>query len=145
MSFKTLGFEYHIPFESYTVELGGEERISLEEAHLDLRHIIHYLHSKGVVTSDVAVAKSSIKKCLLKDYKTYYAPIGGLYEYNVHPGQSVKKGEVLATVIQLNNYLTSKPVKTLIKAKEDCIVINHFPSSSVASGSELFQVMEEVY
>ena len=143
--FNKLGFEYHIPSESYTVELGGEERISLEEAHLDLRHVLHFLYKRGIVINDVAPPSTTMRKCLLSNYKTYYAPTGGLYEYNIQPGQSAKKGDTLATIIQLNNYLSSEPVKSFIKAKEDCIVINHFPSSSVASGSELIQVMEEIY
>lgn len=143
--FKKLGFEYHIPFESYTVELGGEERISLEEAHLDLLHILHYLFKRNIVTADVTPPNLKIRKCMLKNYKTYYAPSGGLYEFNIHPGQSAKKGDTLVTIIQLNNFMCEDPVKSYIKAKNDCIVINHFPSSSVASGSELIQVMEEVY
>jgi predicted deacylase len=144
-AFKELDFEYHIPFESYTVELGSEERISLEEAHLDLRHILHYLHKRGIVKSDVASPKTKINKCLLEDYKTYYAPNAGLYEYNKQPGQSAKKGEVLATCIQLSNYFKDAPMKSEIVAKEDCIVINHFPSASVHSGAELIQVMENVF
>ncbi|WP_127716186.1 succinylglutamate desuccinylase/aspartoacylase family protein [Halobacteriovorax sp. HLS] len=144
-AFKDLDFEYHIPFESYTVELGSEERISLEEAQLDLRHILHYLYKRGVVTSDVETPNNSVKKCLLSDYKTYYAPVGGLYEFNFRPGQVVKKGQNLATIVQLNNYLSDKEVISYVVAKRDCIVINHYASSSVASGSELIQVMENIY
>jgi predicted deacylase len=32
----------------------------------------------------------------LKDYKTYYAPSGGLYEFLIKPGESFRKAQVLA-------------------------------------------------
>ncbi len=144
-AFKELGRDYDIAFEAYTVELGSEERISLEEAQLDLRHILHYLFLRGIVTEEDNPITTTIKKCKLKDYKTYYAPRGALYEYMVQPGQAVKKGEVLAVALNFENHFKEEEIKIELRANQDCIVINHYPSSSVPSGAELFQVMESIY
>lgn len=144
-AFKDLGLNYEIPFESYTVELGSEERISLEEAQLDLRHILHYLYKRGVVREEKFSPSTKLKKCKLKDYKTYYAPRGALYEYIARPGQFVKKGDVLARALNFENYFNEEEIEMELRALEDSIVINHYPSSSVPSGAELFQVMTNIY
>ncbi len=143
---KKLGRDYEIPFESYTVELGSEEVISLREAEEDLLHILNYLHHRGMIKeAPAAVNTSTHVKCKLSDYKTYYAPRGALYDYQVSPGQHFKKGDVLAIGINFENLFRNEPVKFEVKALADGVLINHYPSSSVQSGAELIQVMENVY
>ncbi|WP_372654732.1 succinylglutamate desuccinylase/aspartoacylase family protein [Halobacteriovorax sp.] len=144
--FKKLGRDFKIPFESYTVELGSEERISLIEAESDLLHILNYLHLRGMIkNAPKKVKKSNQLKCKLKDYKTYYAPKGALYDYQVSPGAHFKKGDVLAVGINFENLYRDEPVKFEVKALADGVLINHYPSSSVQSGAELIQAMENVY
>ncbi|PIK15726.1 succinylglutamate desuccinylase/aspartoacylase family protein [Halobacteriovorax sp. JY17] len=144
--FKKLGREFEIPFESYTVELGSEEMISLEEAQTDLLYILNYLHHRGIVENPPKEApKSNQLKCKLKDYKTYYAPRGALYDYQLAPGEVFKKGDVLALGLNFENLYREEPVKFDVLALADGVVINRYPSSSVPSGAELIQVMENFY
>lgn len=144
--FKALGRDYEIPFESYTVELGSEELISLEAAETDLAYILNYLHQRGIIENPPVSAPESMQyKCKLSDYKTYYAPRGALYDYLVQPGEVFKKGDVLAVGLNFENLYRDEPVKFDLLAMEDGIMINQFPSSSVPSGAELLQVMENVY
>ncbi|WP_417335122.1 succinylglutamate desuccinylase/aspartoacylase family protein [Halobacteriovorax marinus] len=145
-AFKELGRDFHIPFESYTVELGSEEIIDLEEASHDLLYILNYLHHRGIIEEAPELPRESEKlKCKLSDYKTYYAPRGALYHYNISPGSKFKKGDILATGINFENLFRDEPVMFDVKALADGILINHYPSSSVPSGAELLQVMQEYY
>ncbi len=146
--FKNQGRELKNNFESYTIELGSEERISFKEANLDSKRILNYLLSKNVHDLKIEeLPKTSIKTCLLKDYKSYYAPRGGLYEFCFAPGEAFKKGDVLAKSLNFKpvkgNESFSKAVEE-VYAVEDGIVINHSTSASLAGGHPLYQVMENI-
>ncbi|HJL80473.1 MAG: hypothetical protein CMD96_01050 [Gammaproteobacteria bacterium] len=144
--FKKLDKDYEIPFESYTLELGSEEMISLEEGKKDSHKVLEYLYKKGIIReSGFQEPLKKQYKCQTEDFKSYYAPNGGLYEYYAKPGEFIKKGESLAISLQLSNYGSKRQVIEEVKAKKDCIIINHCTSSSVIEGSEIYQVMENYY
>jgi len=143
-AFNKLGSGFEIPFEAYTVELGSEEVISFSEAKDDAARILHFLKKRGVIEASPDFKNIKASTCSLKDFKTYYAPTGALYEYIASPGDKVSKGEILAKGLNFNknDIVSSDDFTFEVLAKEDCIVINHCPSASVQQGSELFQVME---
>jgi len=144
--FKKLDRDYKIPFESYTLELGSEEIISLEEGKKDSHKVLEYLYKKGIIReSGFLEPLKKQYKCHTDDFRSYYAPNGGLYEYYAKPGELIKKGDILAISMQLSNYGSKKQVIEEIRAKKDCIIINHYTSSSVIEGSEIYQVMENYY
>lgn len=152
-AFQREGRQIPLNFEAYTLELGSEEVINLEEAALDSNRILHFLNKRGMQFDNLEpLAKTNQYACLLKDYKSYYAPHGGLVEYLLPPGAAFQKGDVLARFINfkwidLNNSQDKHPLKGALKelrANADGIVINHYPSSSVAAGSLLYQVMENI-
>ena len=84
---------------------------------------------------------------LLKDYRTLYAPSGGLVHYHKAPGEFVKKGEILASFLnfkRIHDESTFEQALETMAAHEDCFIINHCSSASVSKGMELFQVAENV-
>lgn len=146
--FKKQGREFKNSFESYTIELGSEERISFSEAKTDALRILNYLGHKKVHDHAVKGLPSlSIKTCLLKDYRSYYAPRGGLYEFCFEPGESFKKGDVIAKSLNFKPVKNEESLKKAIEevlAVEDGVVINHSTSASLAGGHPLYQVMENI-
>ncbi len=146
--FKKQGRDFLNKFEAYTVELGSEERISFNEAKLDANCLLNYLKHKGV--HDVEIGElpiTSSKKSLLKDYKTYYAAKGGLYEFCFAPGEVFKKGDVIAKSLNFKTVIDNESFSNAVSeviAKEDGVVINHNTSASIASGQTLYQVMENL-
>ena len=143
--FSDLGRVFNIDFESYTLELGGEERISIEEASKDLEYILEYLSHKGLTRNSETKSEYKIIKCNKKDYKSYFAKQAGLYDFIAKPGQLIKKGDLLAIGINFENYFSEESIKYEVLANEDCIVLTHYPSSSVMQGTEIYQVMEKFY
>ncbi|MFT6069155.1 MAG: putative deacylase [Bacteriovoracaceae bacterium] len=146
--FKKQGRDLRGGFESYTIELGSEERISFDEAKLDSKRILNYLKTKNVHDQSIEdLPNLTIKTCLLKDYRSYYAPRGGLYEFCFSPGEAFKKGDVLAKSLNFKpvkgNETFSKAIEE-VHAAEDGIVINHSTSASLAGGHPLYQVMENI-
>lgn len=136
------GKNYDIPFESYTLELGSEEVINTELAKKQAAKIMQYLLKRELISDNPLKEHLNLetpKTCLLSDYKTYYAPKGGLVEYHAKPGQEVKKGEILFSVLSFED-----PDRLLEKyhAKKDCLIINHTTSGNIRKGMELYQVME---
>lgn len=132
-------------FEAFTVELGSEEKISLSDAEIDRDRILNYLSTKGVVKDFSPLIKGNQYRTLLKDYKTYYSPKGGICEYLKCPGEIFKKGDVLAKILnfaKIENFDELDNAVTEIVAREDGIIINHAPSASISEGVELYQVME---
>ena len=69
-------------------------------------------------------------------------------DYNVNPGDTYGKGDVLASIYNLSTLDPHNPIESTkeeIKASEEGIVINRCPSSSVHEGMELLQVMSKTY
>ena len=80
----------------------------------------------------------------MENFKTLFAPVGGMFDFVVAPGTAVKKGEVLGHFVNWKNFQTDRDIHTLIEnfiAPEDLIVINRFSSSAIPQGADLFQAM----
>lgn len=145
---KAMGREVPIEFESYTVELGSEERISTAEGLVDAGRLLHFLYLRGQLSEDVEFIKPENQYwCLLSNYKTYYAEHGGLFEFELAPGEHFKKGDVLGRYLlpsKITSDLSDDEIRPEVKAIKDGIVINHACTCGVGMGGELYQVMEEV-
>jgi predicted deacylase len=144
--FKKLGKEIPLEFNSFTVELGSEERISFSEAKEDALGILNYLHYKKVIQEKNWQLKPVTQvNGELSNYKTYYAPMGGMVEYVLPPGSRVEEGSVMARLLSFRQVKSAQDLAgavTLIKAKKAGHIINHCPSGAVGQGAELIQVME---
>lgn len=146
--FKAQGRELPIAFEGYTVELGSEERISFNEADKDAKCLLNYLKHKGVHDIEQTNLPSGpFKQCHLDDYKTYYAPKGGLYEFCLSPGDSFKKDQVIAKSLSFKPIEDGESLDEAtdeLLAVSDGVVINHNTSGSIAQGQTVYQVMENI-
>jgi uncharacterized protein len=139
------GRELAIPVEAFTVELGSQEKIDLDEALNDANSILSYLNHKGVLHDAVHVPTNITRyACYLKDYLVYYAPMGGMVEYLAPLGEHIKAGAPIAKILRMERYLSEQPLQTLT-LDSDAIAILHFASASVNQGTELYKFFTNVF
>lgn len=132
-------------FESYTLELGSEEIVDSHAAKADAINIYNYLVRKSVIEDkEIECPKSEATYCLLKDYKSFFAPKSGFVEYHKAPGQSFKKGEKIMSLYHFDKMDYPEEVITPILAPVDGIVINHAPSSNVKRGMNILEAFTKV-
>ncbi|WP_100656961.1 succinylglutamate desuccinylase/aspartoacylase domain-containing protein [Alteromonas flava] len=125
--------------EAFTVEMGSQEVVNFAEGEEDAESILSYLNSKNVLLESTISPKSMPRYVThLHNYKTLYTQQGGMVEYCVPPGKQVKQGECLAKVLNVDELDNERAVE-LITAPCDLIVILHFPSASVLSGTQLYK------
>ncbi|RZF20675.1 hypothetical protein DAY19_11865 [Halobacteriovorax vibrionivorans] len=127
-------------FESYTLELGSEEIIDSKAGKADAINIFNYLVKKGVIEDkEIECPKNEATFCLLKDYKSFFAPKSGFVEYHKSPGEFFKKGEKIMSLYHFDKMERPEEVITPILAPVDGIVINHAPSSNVKRGMNILE------
>lgn len=133
------GHEHHFGVEAFTLEMGSQEVIDFAEGEKDAQGILGYLASKGVLDSQqFKPAKMQRLGVTLANYKTLFTNFGGMVEYVVKPGQKVKKGELMARVLNIDNLDDEHAVQAVL-APCDLIPMLHFPSASVLSGTQLYK------
>lgn len=131
--------------ESFTVELGSQELIDLDEALIDAQSILSYLQYKNVIASTEFIPQQMTRyACFLKDYRQYYSPMGGMVDFLAEFGQPLKAGEPLARILRMDNYGDGNALHYL-KLEEDVIPILHFASASVNQGTELYKVFTNYF
>lgn len=131
--------------ESFTVELGSQEQIDLNEAQEDADGILCYLQYKNVVKSPYAQpAKMTRYACFLKDYKAFYSPMGGMVDYLAEFGKPLPAGEPLARILRMDNYGDGDPLHN-IALDHEVLPILHFASASVNQGTELYKVFTNFF
>lgn len=131
--------------EAFTVELGSEEQIDLSSAADDVDGILAYLTSKNVfVSGGYTPVEMTRFGCYLNNYKTFYAPTGGLVEYLAENGSPLKAGEPLAKVLNIELYGDNDALSTL-SLPMDVLPILHFASAGVVQGAELYKVFTDYF
>jgi uncharacterized protein len=143
MDERSLPFE--IPFESYTVELGSEEDLSFEEAKNDAHKLLHLFSKRNILEKSPPFTKEKQTYSLLKDYQTYYMPMGGLVDFLIPPGKSFNKGDELYKILNFNLFKDENTFNDCLHtqyAQESGIVINHNTSGALGEGQEVYQVIE---
>ena len=137
-----LGKEIMLDIESFTLEFGSEETFSMNSASKDVESILNFLKYKNVLKGETKRIESF--SCELEDFKTIFAPVGGLVDYHFEPGENFEAGNILASFYNFKNLDPANPIesaRTQVIADKDGVVINRCPSSSVHQGMELFQIM----
>jgi len=131
--------------ESFTVELGSQEQIDLAEAYQDALGILTYLQYKNVIEKPTLIPQTMKRyACYLKDYKAYYAPMGGMVDYLAEFGTPLNAGEPLAQILRMDNYGDGEPLHQ-ITLDYDVLPILHFASASVNQGTELYKVFTKYF
>ena len=125
--------------EAFTLEMGSQEVIDFKEGEYDAISILSYLNTKGCLINQAISAQNITRFGVkLKDYKILYTQQGGMVEYLALPGIEVKKGQVLAKILNVDELENPRATENIL-APCDLIPILHFPSASVLSGTQLYK------
>jgi predicted deacylase len=134
-----------INHEAFTLELGSQETINLVEAQFEADSILSYLnHKEMFVCADHQPKPMKRYACYLKDFKTVYAPKGGLVEYKAQNGTVVKAGQPLAQMLNIERF-GELDALTTISLPDDVLPILHYSSGSVFQGAELYKVFYDYF
>lgn len=132
--------------EAFTLEMGSQEVINFKEGEYDAKSILSYLSAKGcLLQSDIAPEVMRRVAVTLNNYKILYTQQGGIVEYLAAPGDYVKKGKLLARILNVDKLDDEIAATTDIIAPCDVIAILHFPSASVLSGTQLYKCFTEFF
>jgi hypothetical protein len=125
--------------------MGSQEVISFQDGVYDVKSILTHLIAKGCLPGGSILPENiSPNAVTLNNYKTLFTQQGGIVEYIAKPGDIVKKGGVLARVLNVDNLDTDKAT-TDILAPCNLVAILHFPSASVLSGTQLYKCFTEYF
>jgi predicted deacylase len=127
--------EKNLRAQSYTLELGNQEEISLAAGLAQAQGILQFLMHQGVVRGKPAKPKSAAVVAL-QNYRTVYAPQGGLYEFPHPLGKVAKKGAVIASCLNFDS-LGGK-IETVLAGK-DFLPVLRYSSSAIHEGDELMK------
>lgn len=142
-TFQNKGYNYKIPTQAYTLELGSEDNFDLEGAQAEANCVLNFLQTNMKLnTKQQEVSKQYSSN--LVDFKTYYAVDAGFLEMKIKPGQQFEQGDILGTIFT-NCYTASMENLVTIKAVRAGILINHVPHATVDQGQEIIQVMENFF
>lgn len=145
MQKKNLSFP--IPFEGYTLEFGSEEILDSGQAGEDCNMVLNFLQARGYIIDNrnFKTEKHQVY-AKLNQFKTIYAPEGGVYEYMVEPGAFVRAGTVLCRCHNFQKIRSFEDLNkvTEIIAETDLYVINRILSASVSEGIELIQYITAI-
>lgn len=144
-AYREQGRDIEVAVAAFTLELGSQEWLCLDEAKCDSNSILSYLSHRGVVKQGLfKPAPMTRYGCYLKDYRTFYAPKSGLVEYLAPLGHQVQPGEPLVRMLRIDRYGEDDVVE-LIAARDNCIPILHFASASVNRGTELYKLFTNYF
>jgi len=145
LAYRAQGREIEVAVDGFTLELGSQEWLSLEDAKQDSAGILSYLSAKGVVEQGLFNPATMTRyACYLKDYRALYSPKSGLVEYLAPLGRKIRAGEPLVRLLRMDRYGHDDVIE-VIEAPEDCIAILHFASASVNQGTELYKVFTHYF
>ncbi|MCF6768297.1 succinylglutamate desuccinylase/aspartoacylase family protein [Thiotrichales bacterium 19S11-10] len=101
-AFARLNREEEVLVEGYTLELGSKERISKPLALIQRQSIENYLAYKKVIDMVDCIEQASVTMHHADSFKAVYAEFGGLYEWYVTPGETIKEGQIIGRVLQMS-------------------------------------------
>lgn len=131
---------YNFDVVGFTLEMGSQEVIKFSDGEVDAASILCFLTARGSLPESTHVPKEMTRLGVpLHNYKTLYTDWGGMVEYCAKPGDVVKKGQVMARVLNIDE-LDNEAASFEITAPCDLIPMLHFPSASVLSGTQLYKV-----
>ena len=140
----------HPPVEAFTIELGSEEQVNLQEARKQCVGIIRYLSQRGVCQNVVTSLDVPLffYRCKKEDFVTLYAPTGGIITDKTKLGVPTKAHTSLMRLSRPSLFGTVSEYKDLLNTstqaitlEEDSIPITVLPSATVHQGMPLMKSM----
>ncbi len=138
------GRKLDVAIKAFTMELADQERIDLNDANFDANGIMAYLSHRNAVKDERVPHLMPRYGCMLKNYKKFHAPRGGMVEYLAALGQPLTAGEPLVSLLRMDKYGTKEELQYLSLPVAG-VPILHFASAAVHQGTELYKVMTEVF
>ncbi len=127
------GRDFKVPVHAYTVELGSQELASQSQAEEQLERILNYLKFQNVVSGEPTIYTPQVSRSV-DQYKGIFAPSGGIFTADKFPGDFVKEGDLLGSLIVRES-------KKSIKSPYSGVLVNQFASSVVHEGIELYRIL----
>lgn len=134
--------------DGFTVELGSMNSFSLSQGVDDAKRVASALRYYGVLDGEPEVPSHRIVSCSLADYRSLASPAGGLVDAAVLPGTPVKRGDLVARVVDFHRVRRLPPrsedAVVEVRSPEDGIVLLFHASSSIPKGARLFSMMTKI-
>ena len=135
-------FEKHkrqeeVQVDAFTLELGSEEIIDSKKGQNQALGILNYLAYKGVVKSIPTVVKRVVSFHDVEGFQSISASHGGLYEWFVQPGESVKRNQVIGQCLQ-----TDKQRKIEVTLPFDARVISINAQGALPQSAHIMNVVK---
>ncbi|MGL4490904.1 MAG: peptidase M14 [Rhizobiaceae bacterium] len=135
-----------------TIEFKGMVDVSAEKGRTDAKGLFNFLTHRGTISGKSNVKPSAFAgpAVTLDQVEMIYAPVGGMVFYHVEPGDTVRKGEKLATIVsrpgdhggdvimtapQAGLILTRRDVRATQRGGDLIKLIGSKPSATAKSGS----------
>ncbi len=131
--------------DGFTVELGSMNTFSLSQGAEDARRIASALRFYGVLDGDPDDPPFRMIACNVADYHSISAPAPGLVDPVVTPGTPVRKGDLLARMVDPSRCRRLPPRSSDacvdVRAPEDGVVLLFHAFSSIPRGARLLSMM----
>ncbi len=138
---RDIRFDYRV--KAFTVELGSQENICLQQALADASGILNYMRDQGLVKGqsphEPEPAKIDIATVGLSGYRTLFSKYAGMVEYIAKAGDHVVEGEPIAKVLNSLEFDSDQAIQTIC-APASGVVILHYPSAAVQVGTQLYKI-----
>lgn len=135
--------------DGFTVELGSMNTFSMLQGVEDAKRIASALRHYGVLEGLPDEPAYKIAGCAIADYRSIMAPAGGLVDPVVTPGTPVRKGDLIARIVDVSRCRRMPPLSSHavveVHAPESGVVLLFHAFSSVPKGVRLVSMMTNTF
>lgn len=133
--------------DGFTVELGSMNSFSMAQGAEDAKRIASALRYYGVLDGEPDEPTHRIVACSVGDYKSVYAPASGLVDAALVPGTLVRKGDLLARMVDPARCAIPPRAQDAfveVRAPEDGVVLLFHAFASISKGMRLLSMMTNI-
>jgi len=130
--------------DGFTIELGSMNAFSMAQGVEDAKRIASALRYYGVLDGEPDEPAYRIVACSVADYKSIYAPASGLVDAALSPGTPVRKGDLLARMVDPSRCSIpprAQDAVVEVRAPDDGVVLLFHAFSSIPKGARLLSMM----
>jgi uncharacterized protein len=130
--------------DGFTIELGSMNAFSTAQGAEDAKRIASALRYYGVLDGEPDEPAYRIVACSVIDYKSVYAPASGLVDATLSPGTPVRKGDLLARMVDPSRCSIpprAQDAVVEVRAPDDGVVLLFHAFSSIPKGARLLSMM----